>query len=228
MPVSKSEYVPYHRHDSQTASETGSPFEPDFRVLTLHPEYFLNIFSYCLLKGISEYFNLVDKGALGEVLAHLVDQFEFNILDDASFRPVVFDQLVKRISVIHPSDKPSILTQGDDWHASNRQLLLGCLRVDGQKRVYQAKKLHDSLVLPDIFVAFKQKEILLTISAVDGHFPGMLLRLQYRYVRDELLNLHDWLVTLERTRDGDLQVFSRQKLGRYVAKLIELNVFLKS
>lgn len=88
--------------------------------------------------------------------------------------------------------------------------------------------MHDSLVLPDIFVAFKQKEILLTISAVDGHFPGMLLRLQYRYVRDELLNLHDWLVTLERTRDGDLQVFSRQKLGRYVAKLIELNVFLKS
>ena len=104
MSISKSENVANHRHYSQTPCVIGAPVQPNFWVLTLKPQYFLDIFSQCLLKSVPEDFNLVWQWANIEVLAHLLHQLIFNCWNNAAFFSVILDKDMKGIAIADPAD----------------------------------------------------------------------------------------------------------------------------
>lgn len=71
------------------------------------------------------------------------------------------------IAVLHPADKTSVWSKRDDREALDVESSLETVRIDRQKTVDEAEELHDTLVLPEIFVALKYELVVLAVAALD-------------------------------------------------------------
>lgn len=89
---------------------------------------------------------------------------------------MLLDQLVQCVTIRYPTDKSSILTQRNDWISSDRQIFLASLWINCKQSVNQSEELHDSLILTDIFMALQEKHVFSSITTINLHLPGMLLR----------------------------------------------------
>ena len=85
------------------------------------------------------------------------------------------DKLVKGVAIRDHAYQPSLVTQWSDIVASNREILLACLRVCLEKSIDQTEELHHSFVLTDVFVAFQEENIFSAIVTKQSHFSWMLL-----------------------------------------------------
>ena len=88
-------------------------------------------------------------------------------------------ELMQGVTVGDPTDQTGVLTQGYDWVAADRQILLRSLRVNREQGVYQPKKLHHTLILPDVLVTLQEEHVLTAIASVDLHLPGVLFGREY-------------------------------------------------
>ncbi len=91
------------------------------------------------------------------MLAHLLHQFVVDVGDDAVFGSVVLYQYVQSVAAWHPANETSVMTKRYNRVPSNTQVLFTSLAVNLEQSVDQTEQLHHTLVLTNVFVAFKQK-----------------------------------------------------------------------
>ena len=133
MPVSQTKDVADHGHDRQAAGVVRPSLQPDLRVGTLHPQDHLEILTERLLEGVPEDFDFVREWASLKVLTEAVHQSVVDVWDDLVFFAMLLDQHVQRVAVVHPTNETSVLAEWNDRIASDREIFLGCLRVDRQQ-----------------------------------------------------------------------------------------------
>lgn len=101
---------------------------------------------------------------------------------------MLFDELMQSIAVGYPPYETRVLTQWDDWVPPDTQIFFISLRVNGKQGVDKAEKLHDSLILSDIFMALQEEHVFATITTIDLHLSWMLFGRKDRKYTCELLN----------------------------------------
>ena len=80
------------------------------------------------------------------------------------------------VAVLHPSQQTCVRSQRNDRVTLDMEAPLETVRIDGEKRVDQAKQLHDSLVLTQIFMALENVLIISPVTSFEGETTGALLR----------------------------------------------------
>lgn len=124
------------------------------------------------------------------------------------------DQDVQRVGVLHPRQKTRIRSERDDGVALDPQMALEGLRVLGEKGVAEPEELHDTLVLPQIFVSLEQEAKVLAVAALDRPLSRPLLRDDDLAGRRELGDPDERLADLVRSRDGELHIARIEKWRR--------------
>ena len=99
------------------------------------------------------------------------------------------------------------------------QILLrrGYLRIE--QRIDQTKQLHDSFILPQIFMSLQQEHIIAAIRAFDGQLSGPLFtgdNIQLWFNLGDANKLLFWVV---RSRNGQLEIGTFGQFGRNVLQL---------
>ena len=75
----------------------------------------------------------------------------------------------------HPTNKTTIVRKRGNGVSLNLLVVLSRLRVSFQQRIHQAKQLHDTFVLPQIFVSLQKENVILPIAATQCNPPWPLL-----------------------------------------------------
>lgn len=73
------------------------------------------------------------------MIAHRLHQFVFDVGNDVSLLPVLFDQLMKSITVGYPTNETCILAEWYNGIPPDRQILFACLGVNGKQCINQAE-----------------------------------------------------------------------------------------
>jgi hypothetical protein len=153
--IAQTKNVTNHGHDTKRSGVVGASLKPGLRALTLEPQDPVEIFAGGIVHSISENLDLLHESKAVVVWCHLQHDSVLNVEQDTSAFAVLLDQGVKGVGVTDPSEQTGALRQRDCREALDREMALETLAIIVKKRVAQAEKLHNTLVLTNILVTLK-------------------------------------------------------------------------
>lgn len=136
MPITKTEDVSDHAHDSQAAREVRAALEPHLAVATLQPQHLVKVQTGCLLQRVAKDFNLLDERKMLKIWCHLEDDPVFYGHKSFLAVAVVFDEGMQRITIRNPFNETTLWRERNDGVPLNVQLLTTAIPVIGQQGVH--------------------------------------------------------------------------------------------
>lgn len=89
---------------------------------------------------------------------YLKHQAIFDIQQDLPALPIIPNENVKSITVLHPSEETGVRCQRDNGISLDVKVPLEACRVHREQRIDEAEELHDALILAKILVPFRPQK----------------------------------------------------------------------
>ena len=183
MAITEAEDVPEHRHDGERSDVGGAAIEPCFGVGTLDPHKVCQIHPVTLLERAIEDFGLLHEGQLavsGLIILLVGDVSELAehvrlAAHLGGVAAVFVDDLVEGVAVLDPLDDASSVTERDNSHGGDGELLLGGGWVGSEESVGETDELDDSFILTKILQTLEEEGVALAVGSKHGELarPGL-------------------------------------------------------
>jgi hypothetical protein len=131
------------------------------------------------------------------------------------------DQLMKSVTVVHPSDKACVCRQGDDVVSLDAQVFSLCLGVDCKESIDETEELHGSFILSNVLSSFQQELVLLKVASINLYLSWQLFRSENFEDRVKSRNSDKFRVILVHSWDRDHCRVYRKKFRTYILQFIK-------